>query len=402
MATRPSQNGGVKELRQRLADYRMPPRTRVLLTAFFVVVTAVTTTLSGFRNAYRDLTPPIDYDVFGQPGHDILTLHWDRVFTDPILQAGPYELIFFGIPHLLGVQGPLGWGIFYTVGGSLLAAALAYVVLRLVRPIAPDTAAPIAAAVAALAAASDTIMLTMTSGHPAEVAVPIMWLVAAMLARSNRPFAAGAVLGLSLGWELWGILGAPVLLLAPRVRLRTVLLSAAGGLSALAVTFGGFLLAGPVTMFGFEWLVRDDSLVHLLLPDAETFSWPLRLIQATVSVGAGVLVAWFLRGSRDAVWLAPLAVCAVRLTTDPVIARYYFCTAIILTLAGLAIALAMRSLLRLIAAIVIWNASVGLPTMGWLAPAILVIVVAATVVVLALHRRREAATSTSEVAVTVP
>jgi hypothetical protein len=398
----PGQNGGVKHLRERIAEYRMPVRMRVLLTALFVVLAAVATTFSAFRTTALDGSPPIDYSVFGQPGHDILTLQWDRVFTDPVLQAGPFELVFYGIPHLLGVQGSLGWGLFYTVAGSLLAAAFAYVVWRLLRPLAPDTAVPIAAAVAALAAASDTILLSMTSGHPAQIAVPILWLVAGMLARKERPFAAAVVLGLSLGWEVWGILGAPVLLLAPRVRLRTVLLSAAGGLAAVAVTFGGFLLAGPVTMFGFQWPVSDGSLAHLLFPDIETFGWPLRLIQATVSVGAGVLVVWFLRGSRDALWLAPLAVCAVRLTTDPVIARYYFCAALILTFAGLALALATRSLLRVITTIVLWNVTAVLSGSGWIGPAILVVAIAVTVVVFALHRRRESALPTTEESIVVP
>jgi hypothetical protein len=381
------QNGGVKQLQRRLADFRMSKTTSGVLTAVFVVVAAVTTSIAAIQNAFTDPSPPVDYDVFGRAGHDILTLHWDRVFTDPALQAGPFELIFYGVPHLLGVQGALGWSTFYIVAGSLLAAALGYVVWRLVRGIAPDTAAPIAAAVAALAAASDTIQLSMTDGHPAQIAVPILWLVAAMLARKDRAFAAAVVLGLSLGWELWGILGVPVLLLAPRVRLRTVLVSAAGGLAALTVTFGGFVLAGPVTMFGFEWPVSDGSLAHLLLPDIQTFGWPLRLIQAIVSVGAGVVVARVLHHSWDAVWLAPLAVCAVRLTTDPVIAGYYFCAAVILIFAGLALALATRSLFRFVATVALWNVTAALAGIGWIAAAILTAMVAVTVMVFALHRR---------------
>jgi hypothetical protein len=89
---------------------------------------------------------------------------------------------------------------------------------------------------------------------------------------------------------------------------------------------------------------------------------------------------------RDAVWLVPLAVCAVRLTTDPIVAGYYVCAAIILGLAGLGIAFAMRSLVRIVATLLIWNIAVGLQGIGWPGPAIITVATLATVVVLALHR----------------
>ena len=96
-------------------------------------------------------------------------------------------------------------------------------------------------------------------------------------------------------------------------------------------------------------------------------------------------------------WLAPLAVCAVRLATDPIIAGYYLCAAIVLTLAGLAVAVGMRSLVRVIAAVVLWNVMIGLQGIGWVGPAILVFATAAVVVALSLHRRREQAVPTAEV-----
>jgi uncharacterized Tic20 family protein len=79
-------------------------------------------------------------------------------------------------------------------------------------------------------------------------------------------------------------------------------------------------------------------------------------------------------------------------------AGYYLCAAVILTLAGLALAVARRSLVRIIAAVVLWNVMIGVRGIGWVGPTILVVVTAATVVVLALHRAREPAIPTEEVA----
>lgn len=365
----------------------MPRRQQVLLTALFAIAAVAGTAWISVVAAAT--WPPVDYSVFGRPGADILTLQWGRVFADPVLQAGPFELMVWGIPFLLQVEGVTAWAIYYAAVGLVIAAAFGYVVFRLVRPVAADLAAPLGAFVAAAAVLSTTIVQTIESGHPSESVVPLMWIVAGVLARRDRPALAAGLVGLTAGWELWGLLGLPVLLLAPRIRWRTVLWSAVGGVAALLVVFGPFALAGPVNMFGYAWLVREGTLVHLLLPDAETFPWPVRVAQGAVALGAGAAAAWFLRGMRDAVWLVPLASLAVRLLTDPILAGYYYTPAILLALAGLALALAQRSLARLVLVVVLLNAMIDFTTLGWIGAAATLAATVVTIVVVASRRRRE-------------
>jgi hypothetical protein len=375
----------VTGLLERFTAYRMPPRVRLLTTVALAVVAGAAIVVPSILTALDGLFPPVDYDTFGPPGAAILTGRWHEVFGDPVLQAGPFELIVFGIPYLLGVEGTLGWAVFSVTLGLLMTAAIALVAYRLVRPASPDLAAPIAAGAAAIATLSATVFATILAGHPAQVVIPLLWVIAALLARRGWSVAAGAVLASTLGWELWGALGAPVLLLAARLTWKTVALTAAGALAAVAVIFGPFLLAGPVTMFGFAWPVSTSSLIHLLWPEVTAFGWPLRLAQAALAVGAGTAVALVLRRRRDAVWLVPLAVCASRLLTDPILVGYYFRAPALLCIIGLALAVALRSPVRIIAALVLLNLALDLTALGWPAPALLL---AATVVTVVLVARR--------------
>ena len=72
---------------------------------------------------------PIDYQLFGPAGADLLTGRWSGVFGDPMIQAGPWELLPFGVMQLLGVTGSAGWTVALTAGG-VLTAFVAALVLR--------------------------------------------------------------------------------------------------------------------------------------------------------------------------------------------------------------------------------------------------------------------------------
>jgi hypothetical protein len=113
-----------------------------------------------------------------------------------------------------------------------------------------------------------------------------------------------------------------VLVLAPRV--RSVVTGLAAEAAAFAALFAPFVLFGSFRMFQYRWDVAGDTLVSLIVPIGTPFPWPLRLVQAAAAVGAGALVAYRLRRSVHAVWLAPLAIVAVRLLLDPIDAGYYF------------------------------------------------------------------------------
>jgi hypothetical protein len=187
-------------------------------------------------------------------------------------------------------------------------------------------------AVGLLAVGSGLTHGAFVDGHPAQAIVPLLWVLAGVWAREDRVLLAGALVGLSGGLELWGVLGAPVLLLAPRLRQAV-----RGGLAeALVVTalLAPFAVAGTFRMFDYEWQVGTGTLLSLVAEPGTDFGWPLRLLQASLALGAGTALALALRRHLHAVWLAPLAVVAVRVLLDPLSYGWYWQAAQALVLVG--------------------------------------------------------------------
>jgi hypothetical protein len=67
------------------------------------------------------------------------------------------------------------------------------------------------------------------------------------------------------------------------------------------------------------------------------FGWPLRLLQASLALGAGAGIAFALRRSSHAVWVAPLGVVIVRLLLDPLSFGWYWLEVEALVLVGAAL-----------------------------------------------------------------
>jgi hypothetical protein len=330
---------------------RLDPRWKPILTTVFAVVGVAAVTISAIRYVYQ---APGDYPTFAPPGVAILTGHWVGVFSNPAIQAGPFELIFWGIPALLGLHDVTGWVAFCIATMVVALMAIAAIAARVLRRDAPNWWAPLASGAAALVALSGLLTTGMNAAHPAEFVIPLLWVVAALLARGGRPLAAGLVLGLSCGWELWGVLGAPVLLLAPRIDVRTVIRTGLGVLAGAVLPYLPFVLLGPFRMFDFHWPIFRTSLLTVLFPGMTSFSWPIRLVQGVLSLGAGVAVAALLRRRMDAVWLAPLAACIVRFCFDPIQEPYYPLPAVILTTIGLMLGLARRNLFQAAGCLVLY------------------------------------------------
>ena len=364
----------------RLRPPVVPPGWRRPITVGLVVLTALAVVVNAVI-ATPTIGPPIDFTVFGPAGGGILTGHWAGVFDDPIIQAGPLELVFWGVPFLLGIESQLGWIAFSIVVCSLLSIAFAVLTERALRPLAPTWGVPLAIVPAFLTALSGQTAQSIAAGHPAEYVIPLMWIGAAMLARRGSAFTAAVVLAATAGWELWGLLGIPILLLAPRIDLRTLWRSALGGVAALLVLFAPFALLGPFHMFSFAWPIRPNTLAHLLFPDETTFPWPLRITQGVLALGGGALTAWLTRRRPDAIWLVPLMVCAVRLFTDPVLARYYGIPLLMLALLGLVFAVAQRSLVVFLACLIMFNVLVDVELTVVTAGLLLALVVATAIVV---------------------
>ena len=314
------------------------PVPAALVTA--IVVLPAIATMAVLSTASSD-PQPVDFSIFGSAGADLLTGRWAGVFHDPILQAGPFELLPWGVLQLLGVAGQVGW----TVALSACGALTAFLTALVLRPgFGPDLRSSVLAG-------GGTVLLTAVGpldtawplGHPSEVLVPLVWVLAGRLAIRGRPELAAALVAASSGFEVWGVLGAPVVLLAARPHL---LRSTIAGAVVLAVLWGPFLLVGPFAMFSYAWPVTTGSLLHLLRPGATSAPWSWRLVQSALAIAAGTAVALLLR-TRDAAW-GPWVVVAVvvagRLVLDPVLAGYYWFPALVGVTGALVLAVRRRDL----------------------------------------------------------
>ena len=234
-------------------------------------------------------------------------------FADPRLQSGPLQLAFFG-----AVQNLAALAVLIEVG---VAALLLYVLGR----VGISDRARLAIGLVAVGAGLTHIAFVY--GHPAEAIVPLLWVLAGVWAREGRVLSAGALVGLSAGFELWGALGVVVLLLAPSV--TRGLAGASVQAAVVSAMLAPFALAGTFRMFDHEWRVTSGTLG----PGAH-FGWPLRLAQASLAIGAGAVVAFTLRRSVHALWLVPLSVVLARLLLDPVSFGWYWLEVEVLVLVG--------------------------------------------------------------------
>jgi len=122
--------------------------------------------------------------------------------------------------------------------------------------------------------------------------------------------------------------------LAPHVRAAAV-----GALTEAAVVSGlflPFLIAGEFRMFDYRWQVNGDTVLGLFVAPGTPFTWSMRLAQGIAALGVGALLAWPLRRTLHAVWLAPLGVVAMRLLLDPVRYPWYWLALQVLALLGMA------------------------------------------------------------------
>jgi hypothetical protein len=269
--------------------------------------------------AYLDRgTDSGDLVYFVHKGQELLTGGWADTFADPRLQSGPLQLVIFGAVRDLA---PLAFLIELGV-----AALLLFVLGRL------GLSDRARLAVGLLAVAGGLTHIAFVYGHPAEAIIPLLWVLAGLWAREGRVLSSGALVGLSAGFELWGVLGVVVLLLAPRITraLAGVCVQAA----VVAAMLAPFALAGTFRMFDHEWRVTSGTLVGLVVGPGAHFGWPLRLAQASLALGAGAALAFAMRRKVHSLWLVPLAVALVRLLLDPVSFGWYWLEVEALVLVG--------------------------------------------------------------------
>jgi hypothetical protein len=259
-----------------------------------------------------------DLLYFVHQGQRLLSARWAHTFDDPTLQSGPLQLVVMGVA---GSTEVLAFVIELGVAALLLLA-----LGRLGVPKRWRLILGLAAVAAGLTHGA------FVDGHPAEAVAPLVWVLAAFEARRGRVVLAGALIGLTAGFELWGVLGAAVLLLAPR--LRDAVKGFAVAAAVVVAQLTPFVLAGNFHMFDYEWRVSEGTLLSVFVPIGSHFGWPLRLLQAGVASGLGAAVALRLRRNVNVLWLTPLVVVLARIALDPVAYGWYWLEAEALALVG--------------------------------------------------------------------
>lgn len=257
----------------------------------------------------------VDIPSFIQRGDVLLSGAWASTFAEPALQAGPLQV---GMLALLAKAGGLP-AVSIVLEGAL-AGLFAWVTGRVLADRPPRTRLAAQLGVVAAAAAIETLHRAYADGHPAQVATPLLWTTAALVARRGRAGRAGLLVGLTACFETWGLLGLPVLFLGGR---RGALRGVAGAAAVVALAYGPFALFGQFRMLDYSWQVMPGSPASLFLADGSAYTWWLRILQGAAALSAGVALAVLFPGAPVMVWVAPLAVVVARLAFEPVLNDWY-------------------------------------------------------------------------------
>jgi hypothetical protein len=266
-----------------------------------------------------------DAHSFAAAGATMLSPGWRHTYHDPWLQAGPFELLACLAGRTIGDTGA-GTPVAMDVLGALALLGVA-------RHVLGDRWRQllfVAVGALGLGVISDTFEI----GHPSELFVTLMWLLAARAARRDRIVLAALLLGLSAGFETWGLLGAPILFLLPR--LRSTILGGGLALAAAGALYAPFAVGGDFHMFQLHWTVAGTLDAHVF-GEGAAFTWKMRLAESVIVVAFGTAVAVVLRRRTHAVtWIAPTATSLCRILLDPVRYGYYWDPALVLMLIGFA------------------------------------------------------------------
>ena len=282
----------------------------MLVALLFVAVSLVVQRLAG---------PGADTGLFDSAGRELLSRHAMQTFANPTIQSGPLFLLLVGVGSMLaqavGLPGWVGASVFT----ALVIAALAWAIGR--RLVTRKAASAHHASGALVAVGlSAAIALAAALGHPDDLIVGLVIILAAARMFEGSGTTAGVVLGVAIGIKLWAVLAIGVLAMRGwKAMARALPFS----VLIAALCYGPFVVFGTFGTFRFAWQVESEAPIGFFIPDGHAFPWSLRLLQACAAVAVGIVLAYKAR-SPDVVWLVPAAVVATRLLLDPRSIDYYW------------------------------------------------------------------------------
>lgn len=285
---------------------------------------------------------PTDLGTIAAAGEKILSSDWATAFADPVVQVGPIQAALWGGLRMgsqaLGIPPELTFAL-GTHLGVLLAALY---VFRIVSEGSKGTELR-ELILGLLLLAWGLTSHAYYSGHPEEIWVGLLWVLAANEARRGSSWRGGVAIAICAGVKQWGLLGLPLLLIA-RER-KKIVPNVALALGGAAFFYLPFLLSGHYATLDFVWGIESYSLIHLLGFSGE-FTWWMRLAQGALTLAGGTLLALIGSNPRGTEWLLPLQLIAVRLILDPLSFAYYWLAIEVIVVIGVAATWARASLVQ--------------------------------------------------------
>ena len=305
-----------------LAEYLQPTVKwiRALSGGAVLMLVVGAAVVRGFYDGHGYMNP--DAYFFAAAGERLFSGSWADAFADPRVQAGPLHQLAMGmlgrLAEMLAVD--LRRVLLPAVGVVYTAALV--IVLRLVLAGRGRRSPVLELFAAGIALLGGLTWRAASSGHLAEAFIPLLWILAALAAKRSRPVYAGLLLGVAAGLNVWGLLGAPVLMLAPDIRSMFSGGAVLGGV--IVVLYGPFVVFGKVSTLEYEWLITPHSPLRFFVSLGSEVGWSARLAQGVAVVAVAAVAAALGRRSDNAVWAVPLVVIAVRLAVDPLVWSYYW------------------------------------------------------------------------------
>ena len=363
--TRPATPGTSLGARFRASALNLAPKANLRDAGIATAIVSPLVLISVYGWLWTGNSAPSEFTIFGPAGAALLRGRISEVFVLPATQGGPFELAPYGLAQLLGINTTTQWAVYFTVAILALLFLFLVTVLAPVRLERQKFRIYLAMAAGAAAVLSNFLPDAFNSGHPAQVVIPCLWVLAAISARSGHFITVGLLIGLGAGFETWAVLGAPVIFVVARPGL---LKAAAAGAATLAVLYLPFVATGHFAMGKYIWPVEPQNLIHHIFPALTEFTWPARLLQAAIAMGVGVLIARLTRHSAHAVWLVPVAIIAARFPLDPLNWFYYWSAPGVLLILGAALAASRKEvpLTIVLVAMATWLAPTAFQP--WLAP----------------------------------